>query len=351
VTIRRVLVCSAQVPFTRGGAEHHAERLVGALREGGYEAELTALPFNWHPAEAIVRAASAWRLLDVESVNGKDIDLVVPLKFPTWAVRHPVKVAWVLHQHRSAYNLADGPYDDLSGHQRGRDVRAFIERTDHRFLSECRHVFANSEVVADRLRRFSDIAAEPLLHPPPLADQLRSGTAGDYVLAVGRVELAKRPELVLGAMAEVRAPIRLLLAGSVADDRATKQMIADLGVDDRVELLGHVDDAELLDLYAGALAVLFTPIDEDLGYVALEAMAAAKPLIVTEDAGAPVSFVEHGTTGLVTAAEPEALADAIDVLAADRASAKAMGDAGRDAYEALDLSWANVVERLIGAAG
>jgi glycosyltransferase involved in cell wall biosynthesis len=350
VSIRRVLVCNAQVPFTTGGAEAHAAGLVAALRVEGYEADLTALPFNWHPASAIVRSTSAWRLLDVESCNGRDIDLVVPLKFPAWAVQHPCKVAWVLHQHRSAYNLAGTPYDDLSGYPDGADVRAFVERSDSRFLGECRAVFANSDVVADRLRRHSGIESETLLHPPPLAASFGPPGEAEHVLCVGRVEVAKRPDLLLEAMASVRADVQLVFAGAVADEPRWREQIERLGVADRVQILGHVDDATLLALYRDALAVAYVPVDEDLGYVTLEAMAAGKPVVVTDDAGAAPSFVVDGTTGRVVVPDPVAIASAIDELAADRRRSRRMGAAGRDAYDALGLSWSTVVGRLVDAA-
>ena len=68
---------------------------------------------------------------------------------------------------------------------------------------------------------------------------------------------------------------------------------------------------QLIALYAGALAVVFPPFDEDYGYVTLEAFLARKPVITTTDAGGPLEFVEDGVTGLVCAPTPEALGAAI----------------------------------------
>src|SRR4051812_18609373 len=49
MTIRRVVVCEAQVPFVRGGAEYQVRSLIDALRERGLETELVAVPFKWYP--------------------------------------------------------------------------------------------------------------------------------------------------------------------------------------------------------------------------------------------------------------------------------------------------------------
>ena len=56
-----------------------------------------------------------------------------------------------------------------------------------------------------------------------------------------------------------------------------------LGVEGRVEWRGFVDQAEMISLYANARGVVFTPVDEDLGYIALEAMLAGKPLVTLSD--------------------------------------------------------------------
>ena len=55
----------------------------------------------------------------------------------------------------------------------------------------------------------------------------------------------------------------------------------------------------LIDLYKGALAVIYSPFDEDYGYVTLESFLAHKPVITTTDAGGPLEFVEHETNGFV----------------------------------------------------
>ncbi|HZG69236.1 MAG TPA: glycosyltransferase family 1 protein, partial [Herpetosiphonaceae bacterium] len=98
----RVLVCTAQVPFARGGAETLVEGLRDALRERGHECEIVTLPFSWTPRPNIMRGALAWRLLDLAVVDGRPVDLVIATKFPSYAVRHPRKVVWLVHQHRQA---------------------------------------------------------------------------------------------------------------------------------------------------------------------------------------------------------------------------------------------------------
>ena len=111
--MKTILVCEAQVPFVHGGAEVHVRELVRELRARGYLAELVSVPFKWYPKEEILPHAAAWRLLDLSESNGRPIDLVIASKFPTYFVRHPNKVAWLIHQYRAAYELCGTPYSDF----------------------------------------------------------------------------------------------------------------------------------------------------------------------------------------------------------------------------------------------
>ena len=63
--IKTVVVCEAQVPFVRGGAEALSRELVREFRERGYETELVSVPFKWYPKDEILSHAAAWRLLDL----------------------------------------------------------------------------------------------------------------------------------------------------------------------------------------------------------------------------------------------------------------------------------------------
>ena len=348
--IRNVLICTTQVPFTTGGAESHAEGLRRALAAAGYDAEIAALPFKWYPPTEIMKGALAWRLLDVSESNGKPVDLVVGMKFPAYTVAHPRKVLWILHQHRSAYNLAGTPFDDLSTYPDGPRVREWVRECDNRFIPEARRVFANSRTVAERLRRYNRIESEPLYHPPPRAESLRAGEQGDYIFYPSRLEPQKRQELLIEAMKHVRAPVRAVFAGGSREAARYEQLAREHGVSDRVEFRGFVTEEEMVALYADALAVCSLPFDEDYGYVTLEAMLSAKPVLVPRDGGGATELVEDGATGHVTEPDPRALAEAIDALHADRQRARRMGERGREKFLTMNITWENVVEKIISAA-
>ncbi|HET6862217.1 MAG TPA: glycosyltransferase family 4 protein [Pyrinomonadaceae bacterium] len=348
--IRNILICTTQVPFTTGGAELHVEGLRGALVEAGYHAEVVSLPFKWYPPAEIMRSALAWRLLDLSESNGKKIDLVIGMKFPAYLARHDSKVLWVMHQYRSAYNLWGTAFDDLSTYPEGTRIRQWIHRCDNQFIGAAKKVFANSKTVARRLRDFNNIDSEPLYHPPPLSGKLNGGDQGDYIFYPSRLEPQKRQELLIEALRHTTTDARIVFAGGSANLQHYADIAKKAGVSDRVCLLGFVDEAKLIDLYSNALAVSYLPFDEDYGYVSLEGMLAAKPLIVTKDGGGAAEFVEDQITGFVVDPEPQALAEAIDQIYTDRNQAGRLGERGREKFVSQNISWPNVVEKIISAA-
>ena len=344
----RVLVLESQTPFVHGGAEILARELLGALRGHGYETELVSIPFRDAPRDELLAHAAAWRLIDLTRALDRPIDAVVATKFPTYFVRHPAKVAWLVHQHRAAYELCGTPFSDFEHTERDVGVRKRLIELDTQMLGECRGLFSIARTVSARVQKYNQLTATPLYHPPRLAGSIRSGAYGDYLLTVSRLEKVKRIDLAIDAMARARGNTKLVVAGDGSERAALAARIEALGLGDRVRLAGRVEDAELIELLAGARALLFTPFEEDYGYVTLEAFLARKPVITTTDAGGPLEFVEDGVNGLVAAPSPDAVAGAIARLAADAAAAARLGEAGH--ARARLISWDGVVEQLMSAA-
>jgi glycosyltransferase involved in cell wall biosynthesis len=345
--VRTVLVCEAQVPWVRGGAELHVRGLVSELQRRGYRAERVSVPFKSYPKEELLTHAAAWRMIDLSETNYEKVDLVIATKFPTYFVRHPNKVTWLFHQFRAIYELCGTAYSEFEHTEADVRLRDTLMRLDREVLSESKRIFSNARNTADRLAKYNGLTAEPLYHPPPHASLLKAGPMGDYVLSVGRLELNKRVDLIVRAMASADRSVRLVVAGEGPQRPHLEALAASAGVADRVTWTGRVDAQQLVDLYAGALAIVFPPFDEDYGYITLEAFLSRKPVITTTDAGGPLEFVDDGETGLVTAPEPEAIGAAISRLHADRRLAAALGDSGYDRARAI--SWDGVIERLVGA--
>ena len=341
----RILVCNAQVPFASGGAERHADGLVRELVAAGHEAELVRLPFKWYPREEILTSALAWRLLDVSEADGRRVDLVIPMKFPSYLVRHENKVVWLIHQFRQAYDRFGTSESDFTASPADARWRELIADADRTGLGEARSVFTNAKNTADRLARFNGIAARPLYHPPPLAGRYRSGDPEGFALSAGRLDAWKRTDLAIGAAAAGR--FRLVVAGD-GPDRARLEALAERSGAD-VRFAGRVTDDELLALYATTGAVIFPPADEDYGYIALEAFLSRKPVVTCTDSGGPLEFVVDGENGRVVAPDAAAIGAAVADLLANPARAREFGERGFERVRGI--SWAHAVRTLLEAGG
>jgi glycosyltransferase involved in cell wall biosynthesis len=340
----RILVCTTQVPFARGGAELLSEGLRDALRAEGHEAEIVALPFVWTPRPNLLKSALAWRLLDLTQVDGRPVDAIICTKFPSYAAWHPRKIVWLVHQHRQAYDWYGTRLSDWGAQPGDADARQQLQQLDRRTLGEASKLFAISRNVAARLRRFNDLQATPLYPPSHLMDRLQPGPFEDYILSISRLDAAKRIDLFLHALAQSRSSLRAIIAGRGPEQTTLQRLAHSLGLAERVHFAGFVEDTPALELFARCRAVYYAPVDEDYGLATIEAFAAGKPVLTTTDAGGVLEFVQDGVSGYVTPPEPSALAARIDQLA-DTDTARRLG-LGNPARVAM-INWRHVVHTLL----
>jgi glycosyltransferase involved in cell wall biosynthesis len=339
----RIAVCAPQVPFVRGGAEIFADDLVAELRARGHEAELVTVPFKWYPGTRVLTQAFLWRLLDLEEADGGPIELVIATKFPSYAVRHPNKVVWLLHQFRQAYDLDRTELGQFGESPADRATRRAVQRLDRIALGEARKLFATSRNVADRLEQGTGLTAEVMPHPPQTL-RYRCEAYESFILSVNRLDRAKRIDLLLDALA-ADASLRCVIVGDGPDRARLEQLAASHGLDGRAEFAGRVDEEALAALYARCLAVYYAPVDEDFGMVPYEAFLSEKPVVTTRDAGGPLEVVADRRTGLVVEPMPASLAQACAYLAEHPDEARDWGREGKRLAERV--SWDATIDRLL----
>jgi glycosyltransferase involved in cell wall biosynthesis len=344
---KRVLVLGAQVPFARGGAENLNAGLVQAIAAHvpGVQVDLVQLPFKHYPEERLITEMMTWRLLDVSEVDGNRVDLVIATKFPTYAVRHPNKLLWLVHQYRQAYDLAGTIYDRPELTELEVAARRKLHELDTRFMGECVRRFAISETVSERLRRFNDLLSAPLWPPSLMQDRIHPGPYSDRVIYFGRLDRGKRASLALEAAALLPAA-QVTIYGAGTDEADLRNRIGQLRLSDRCRLGGYLTDDALITELSRARAVFYGPYDEDYGYATIEAFLAEKPVITCSDSGEPARIVERTGGGWVVEPQPSAIAAAIEqvYLASDTDLAE-RGRAG--AAFARQLSWRHVVDELV----
>ncbi len=339
----KIIVTANSVPFMPGGADYHINGLVSQLQHYGHEVELLRFPFRFSPEAEVQRLMGFCEGTDLNMPNGVPVDKVISLQFPAYGVQHADHRVWIMHQHRAVYDLyADQPQSaELDA------LKTTVTEFDTRVLSGAKALYANSERVAARLLEFNGLQATPLYHPPHDAEKFFTDQPYDYIFAPSRLESLKRQDLLIRAAQHLHTPVKIMIGGSGGQEHRYRRLIAELGVESRVQLIGGFSEAEKRVLYARSLGVAFVPKDEDYGYVTLEGMLSAKPVITCTDSGGPLEFVKHEESGWVLPPNARQLAAVMDRLYEDKAAARRMGEAGRAIYDDADISWHTVIERLL----
>jgi glycosyltransferase involved in cell wall biosynthesis/GT2 family glycosyltransferase len=342
--MRVALVTPTMKSGERGGAEALYTGLLCALRRSGCDADQIEVVIDESTFDAILDSYARCAALRLD-----DYDAVISTKAPTYMVRHPRHVSYLLHTIRVFYDMFEREFG--AGTPDLLRQRAAIHDLDKQGLdpARIRGHFANGRTTFQRLYDIDPwwrrIRFEALHHPPSL-NAYRAPGRGDYIFLPGRLHRWKRVDLAIDAFRHVKADIPLLIAGTGEDAAAFRERAAG---DRRIQFLGSVSDERLIDLYAGALAVPFVPQFEDYGLITIEAFNSCKPVLTCTDSGETLAFVKDGVTGRVTAPDPRAIGDAIDWFASHPDEAAAMGRRGHDAV--AHITWDRVVSTLMHAAG
>lgn len=210
---------------------------------------------------------------------------VVPIRCPVRSVVtiHDVGYLW----HRSAYAPLAWLLLHLGTRHNARTARRIIADSQ----TTARDLIAHFGVAPERVR-------VAYLGGPPVQDLVvdravleRYGLPERYFLFVGTLQPRKNLDRTLRAFAQVARhdpDVTLALAGAAGRAAATlAKRIHDLGLGDRVRLLGYVPAADLPTLYAGAVGFVFPSLYEGFGLPALEAMAWGAPVIASTTSSLP----------------------------------------------------------------
>jgi glycosyltransferase involved in cell wall biosynthesis len=343
----KIIIATTFEPFVSGGDAVLADSLEHKLLAAGHEVETLRLPFRpWYPE--MPDQMLALRLFDLSHAG----DRLIAIRTPSYLLRHPHKVLWFIHHHRGAYDFWGTPYGDIPDTVEGRCYRDAIRRADTAAFAEARAIFANSRVVAERLRSFNQVEAEVLYPPLFHAERYVCREYGDSIVYVSRLVQHKRQHLAIDALALTRTPVRLVVAGPPNDAvyRAELEaLIERYRLKDRITFLPEwISNDRKQELLSNALAALYLPWDEDsYGYASLEAQQASKAVITTTDSGGALELVAHEENGLVVKPDARSIAAAMDRLFTHRDLAIRLGASGPSRIGALGIDWERTLQRLL----
>ena len=342
----KVLVLNVHVPFVQGGAELLVNDLVRELRARGHLVELVQIPLI-----AVLKRfednMTVWEKIDLDHFGGDNVDKVIALKWPTYGAAHPKMNVWMLHQFRSVYDLWE---KHAIYWKNGKELRALTKRFDKKHLKKANKIFTISKNVTKRLKHFNNIDSKVIYPPPSKIDGYQCNSYGDYLFFPSRIVDHKRQELVIKALPFTDKKTKVVFAGAPMQEQyltSLKKMAEELGVEDRITWAGRISDQEKIDYYANCRAVLYPTLDEDYGYVTLEAMFSSKSVLTCTDSGGPLEFIRHNFSGLISEATPKSFAKIMNEITLNPDKAETFGKRAREVVEKIPFNWDHVLKKLL----
>jgi glycosyltransferase involved in cell wall biosynthesis len=322
------------------GSEAHLLSLLPRLREKGWDVRFLMLhenePGAWEFAEALEA-----RDVPMDSIFLRaDVDPVAFVQLVGYLVRTRPAILHTHLVHADAYGLLAGTvarvplrFSTKHGFNEFREA-PYFGVADRAFASLAHVHIAISRGLARYLEDVEGFdgesfeivhyGIEPNGEPKPYTDGV------PRLLCVGRLIPIKGHIVLLRAFAEAKRELpelQLDIAGRGPLEPALRALAKELGIDDSIAFLGHVNPVQAA--IERAAVVVVPSMGEGFGMVALEAMERGRPVIAAEIGGLG-ELVRDGETGvLVPAGEAEPLRDAIMRLAGNLDLAREMGDAGR----------------------
>jgi glycosyltransferase involved in cell wall biosynthesis len=134
----------------------------------------------------------------------------------------------------------------------------------------------------------------------------------NILLVVNRLFPEKRVDLAIKSLQYLENHV-LWIVGTGSYENQLKKLVLDLGLKNRVKFWGNVNEQKLREIYSECFCTIFTPLREPFGMVALESMAAGKPVIGCKKGGF-TEIVKNGTHGFLVEPNPEEIASKISYL-------------------------------------
>jgi alpha-1,3-rhamnosyl/mannosyltransferase len=194
--------------------------------------------------------------------------------------------------------------------------------------------------------RVAPLAADEFQAPPQAESSEIIERLQPYILYVGINKPHKNLPRLIRAYHRSGVPQRLVLAGP-EDERfpEARQTVSRLGLEDMVQFLGRVSEADLANLYRGAHVFAFPSLAEGFGLPLLEALSCGVPTVASNIP--PLAELAGDATLLVDPHDTRALADALKRASEDEDMRHDLSEKGRQRSRLY--SWRSTAERTLAA--
>lgn len=153
-----------------------------------------------------------------------------------------------------------------------------------------------------------------VIYPGVDYEKFKNKDCEDYILVVNRIDPAKRIEIAIYTMKYLsQMKMKIIGTGSPIVIKNLKNLVKELKLEDRIEFIENVTENELIEAYSKCFCTIFTPFREPFGMVALESMAAGKPVIGC-NVGGFTEIVEDNKHGFLVEPDPKIISEKIKFL-------------------------------------
>jgi glycosyltransferase involved in cell wall biosynthesis len=325
--LRVLVICDVLFPQTIGGAGRVAREVAVALRTRGVELqfftrdtgkkpESESFPITYFPAPGRSRRSTVRKMFldEIERFQPDLVHIHQPLG-AYLAIPHPLQVPYVYTFYapwadefvakasripRSVRQLASPLLKAIEGRVIGRAAETIVlssfssDQLRHAHQREC--VIIPGGIDTSRF------------HPDRRVDRIH----GTQLVTVRNLVPRMGLEELIGAMADLEPSVRLDIAGNGPLREPLEAMVRQLGLNDRVRLLGYVSDGQLPEFYASAdWFVLPTKELEGFGMVILESLACGTPVLGTRVGAIPELLNQLDKSWIIDKPERSSIADTV----------------------------------------
>ncbi|MDN4593168.1 1,4-alpha-glucan branching protein domain-containing protein [Polycladomyces subterraneus] len=378
----RVLMLSWEFPpMTVGGLSRHVYDLSRYLVRCGWEVHVITTEVEGAPHEEIVDGVHVHRVHVVRPFGEAFIHWVAQLNLMmvdavelliksgyTFDVVHAhdwlVEEAATTIKHRWGIPMIATIHATEHGRNHGihTDLQHKIHHREWRLTYEAQRVIVCSRYMKQEVETLFQLPQDKLdvipngvdpeqLAPTNLGDETLEPFALPHervVLFIGRLVREKGVDTLLTAAGNILArhpDVKFVIAGKGPMMEEWKNQAKRLGYGDRVLFAGFVSDEDRNRLLRNAAVTVFPSLYEPFGIVALEAMTAGSPVVVS-DVGGLADVVEHGQNGLkMYAGDARSLATQVNALLDDPVWAQQLAEAGRQSIKQYD--WSRIAQQTI----
>lgn len=265
---------------------------------------------------------ASWRFARAR-LTGYDFHVFVGNWAHFAARRHHPNLYYCLTPTRSFYDLREATLGRLRPMRRAVawGWQHFHGALDQRAMRHTDRIVAISENVRNRVRRYYGRDAS-VIYPPVGTTRFRFLEIGDAWLSVNRLYPEKRVDLQLEVFRRLPREKLLIVGGYTTGDLAGRY-VSSLKPPPNVTFLAEVTEDRLAELYGRCRGFVTTAVDEDFGITPVEAMAAGKCVVATDEGGYRETVV-HGKTGFLVPPETSAFVRTIQGL--DDSTLRSMRD-------------------------